>query len=111
MDCKLMQSDIAQIIGVTEASIWNWENGAQPHMKYLPSIIKFLGYIPFKSPETNNAIDRLKYFKQINGLTIKQLAKNMGCSHEQLADWINGRTKPYKKNLDIIEEYVSGYPS
>ncbi len=110
MDGKLMQSDIAHIIGVSEGSIWNWENGTQPHVKYVPNIIKFIGYIPFKSPENGDAIDRLRYFKLINGLTIKQLAKNMGRSQEQLADWINGRTKPYKKNLEIIDEYVSVYP-
>ena len=27
MDCGLLQSDVARIIGVSEESIWNWENG------------------------------------------------------------------------------------
>jgi len=26
MDKRLMQSDVANIIGVSEESIWNWEN-------------------------------------------------------------------------------------
>jgi transcriptional regulator with XRE-family HTH domain len=101
-----MQSDIAQIIGVTEASIWNWENGTQPHVKYIPNIIKFLGYIPFKSAETSDAMDRLKYVKRINGLTIKQLAKEIGCHYEQLMDWMGGKVRPGRKNLDMIEKFI-----
>lgn len=27
MDCRLTQSDVANIIGVSEENIWNWENG------------------------------------------------------------------------------------
>jgi len=49
MDNRLMQSEVANIIGVSEESIWNWENRTQPHMRYLPKITKFLGYIPLKS--------------------------------------------------------------
>ncbi len=107
MDDIFMQSDIANIIGVSEGSIWNWENGTHPSVKCVPGIIKYLGYIPFESPENGDTIGRLRYFKLINGLTIKQLGKTMGRSHEQLTDWISGRTKPSKKNLEIINAFVT----
>ena len=43
MDNRLMQSDIAHIIGVSEASIWNWENGrTKPSKKNLEIINEFV---------------------------------------------------------------------
>ncbi len=43
MDGKLMQSDVANIIGVSEESIWNWENGrTKPSKKNLEIINAFV---------------------------------------------------------------------
>ena len=106
IDDRHAQSDIANIIGVSEGSIWNWENGAQPDFKHIPNIIKYLGYIPFKNPENGDIIGRLKYFKQINGLTFKQLGKAIGCHYEQLMYWMNGKVTPCKKNLKIIDGFL-----
>jgi DNA-binding XRE family transcriptional regulator len=43
MDCGLMQSDVANIVGVSEESIWNWENGrTNPYKKSLEIINAFV---------------------------------------------------------------------
>ena len=43
MDCRLMQSDVAHIIGVSEGSIWSWENGmTEPSKKNLKIINNFI---------------------------------------------------------------------
>ena len=43
MDCRLMQSDVANIIGVSEESIWSWENGrTKPSKKNLEIINAFV---------------------------------------------------------------------
>ncbi len=43
MDCRLMQSDVANIIGVSEESIWNWERGrTKPSKKNLEIINAFV---------------------------------------------------------------------
>jgi DNA-binding XRE family transcriptional regulator len=43
MDCRLMQSDVASIIGVSEESIWNWENDRiKPSKKNLEIINAFI---------------------------------------------------------------------
>ena len=43
MDCRLMQSEVANIIGVSEASIWNWEHGrSKPSKKNLKIINEFV---------------------------------------------------------------------
>ena len=46
MDLGLLQREVAEIIGVTESSVWNWEHGTEPELQYNQSIIRFLGYIP-----------------------------------------------------------------
>jgi DNA-binding XRE family transcriptional regulator len=43
MDDKLMQSDVANIIGVSEESIWNWEHGrTKPSKKNFEIINAFV---------------------------------------------------------------------
>ena len=107
LDCNLKQSEIARIIGVSEATIWNWENGTQPDVKHVPSIIKYLEYVPFDRPEKADVFERLRYYKLINGLAIKQLVKEIGCHHEQLMDWMGGKVRPCNKNLEMIEKFVA----
>ncbi len=106
LDCNLKQSEIARIIGVSESTIWNWEHGSEPDVKHVPSIIKYLGYVPFDKPENIGISEKLRYYKLINGLTIKQLAKEIGCNHEQLMDWIGGKVRPSKRNLERIRKFV-----
>lgn len=48
---QVLQKEVADIIGVTESSVWNREHGTEPKLQYNPSIIKFLGYIPFACPD------------------------------------------------------------
>ena len=43
LELGLHQKDVAKIIGVTTSSIWNWEHGAEPELRYQPQIITFLG--------------------------------------------------------------------
>ena len=62
LDDNLIQSDIARIVGVSEATIWNWENSTQPDVKHVPSIIKYLGYAPFDRPGNVCISGKLRYY-------------------------------------------------
>ena len=106
LDGNLILSDLAKIVGVSESTIWNWENGTLPGVKHVPSIIRYLGYVPFDRPRNICISEKLRYYKLIKGLTIKQLAKEIGCHHEQLMDWMSGKIRPSKRNLEIIEKFV-----
>lgn len=64
------------MIGVTESTVWNWEHGREPELKYIPKIIEFLSYVPFEYPE--DPIGRLRYFKLVNGLSYERLNELMG---------------------------------
>lgn len=51
LDLGLTQIEVAEIIGVKESTVWNWEHGTEPELRHIPKIIEFLGYVPFECPE------------------------------------------------------------
>jgi len=52
-------------------------------------------------------MERLAWYKQVNGLTLEQLGSEMGRDPEQLADWLNGRHKPCPHNLEEVAGFLS----
>ena len=104
MDLGLLQREVAEIIGVTESSIWNWEHGTEPELDYNPKIIEFLGYIPFDCPD--DTVGRLAWYKRANGMSLDCLGEVMGRDPEQLSDWLSGRCYPFKKNREKIERFL-----
>ncbi|ANA41574.1 transcriptional regulator [Geobacter anodireducens] len=104
MDLSLLQREVAEIIGVTESSIWNWEHGVEPELQYNPKIINFLGYVPFDC--TDDTLGRLAWYKRVQGMSLERLGEAMGRDPEQLSDWLSGRHKPFRKSLDKIEQFL-----
>ncbi len=50
-DLDLLQKEVAQKIGVGESTIYNWENNlTKPALRYIPKIVKFLGYESYDPP-------------------------------------------------------------
>jgi transcriptional regulator with XRE-family HTH domain len=70
MSLGLLQREVAEIIGVTESSIWKWEHGIEPELQYNPRIIKFLGYIPFDCP--GDTVRWIAWYKRTNGMNLEQ---------------------------------------
>jgi transcriptional regulator with XRE-family HTH domain len=104
MDLGLFQREVADKIGVSEASVYNWERGIEPELVHMPKIIEFLGYVPFECPD--DPIGRLTYYKLINGLSYERLGKVMGRDPEQLTDWLSGRKLPRKSNIELVEAFL-----
>ncbi len=46
LDLGLLQAQVAEKIGVTESTVWNWEHGVTPALQHHSKIIQFLGYQP-----------------------------------------------------------------
>jgi transcriptional regulator with XRE-family HTH domain len=103
----LNQKDIAAQIGVTTSTIWNWEHNWTIDLRYFPRIIKFLGYNPIPCPD--DLMEKLDWYKQVNGLTFKDLGAEMGRDPEQLSDWLAGRHNPCRRNLEEVELFLSGH--
>jgi DNA-binding transcriptional regulator YiaG len=105
MDLNLFQREAAQVIGVKECTVYNWERGIPPATRHMPNILKFLGYNPLVC--NDSTLERLSYYKRTNGLNYKDLGKLMKRDPEQLMDWVSGRRKPSRKNILYIEEFLT----
>lgn len=104
MDLGMLQREVAVKIGVTEASVYNWERGIEPELVHIPKIIAFLEYVPFECPA--DLLGRLRYYKLVNGMSFERLGAAMGRDPEQLTDWFTGRRRPCKKNLQVSERFL-----
>lgn len=106
IDMGLLQQDVAKTIGVCKQTIGYWERGIfNPEIIHIPNIIEFLGYIPFEC-NYNDPIERLKHFKLINGMSYERLGKVMGRDPEQLTDWLSGKIRPCKRNIEFFEKFL-----
>jgi transcriptional regulator with XRE-family HTH domain len=106
LELGLYQKDVAVQIGVTTSTIWNWENNwSSITLSCMPKVFEFLGYNPIPCPD--DPLERLTWYKQVNGLTLEQLGAEMGRDPEQLADWLTGRHNPCRRNLEIIKSFLA----
>jgi transcriptional regulator with XRE-family HTH domain len=52
LDLGLLQSQVAEKIGVDALTLGNWERQrTQPEIRFIARIVEFLGYDPFPEPE------------------------------------------------------------
>jgi DNA-binding XRE family transcriptional regulator len=64
----LFQRQIADELGTDETTLFRWErNKVRPQIRYLPRILKFLGYDPFPVPVS--LADKLLAARKRLGLT------------------------------------------
>ena len=107
IELGLYQKDVAARLDVTTPTVWNWENKGSVDLRFTPRVIEFLGYNPISQPE--DLLEKLAWYKQVNGLTLEQLGVEMERDPEQLADWLSGRHKPCQRNREEIEVFLSSH--
>jgi transcriptional regulator with XRE-family HTH domain len=111
LDLKLLQKQVAQIIGFDEASIWNWENNlTKPSLRAVPKIIEFLGYKP---PEIETTLgQKISTARWLRGLSQKALARRFGIDPTTLGRWERDEGQPSKKLLEKLNCYFTlPYPT
>ncbi len=88
---KLLQRQVAEEFGVNAATIHNWEaNIVQPERRYLPAIIRFLGYNPLPPPSSDGWGARLVSCHTALGISQRKLAVDPST----LAKWERGEREP-----------------
>lgn len=93
LDLGLIQRDLAERVGVSEDSIWNWENrGLKPELRYMPAILDFLGYDP--RPEPATLAERIVRFREGKGWARPRLAVELCIDPSTLARWERGEKSP-----------------
>jgi DNA-binding transcriptional regulator YiaG len=99
-------------IGVDTTTIHNWEgNKSVPAIRYIPAILRFLGYSPFPSAE--RFPERLATVRKMLGLSQRTLAESLGVDPGTLQGWEAGQHKPVGRNDRLIEAFLgkfAGHP-
>jgi transcriptional regulator with XRE-family HTH domain len=95
LDVKLLQKDVARILGVDSMTVNNWErNRCQPKLYLTPKIVQFLGCNPFPTNQNSSIIEAIKAYRLMHGLSQKNMARALGIDPTTLARWENGRSRP-----------------
>ena len=106
----LRQKDVATRLSVNEYTVCQWENNKKrPSIRYLPSILGFLGFYPFKTPQT--LADRLLACRRCLGLSRREMAQKLCVDEGTLARWEKGEARPTGKLLAVVREFLLACPS
>ncbi len=106
IDLGLFQKHAAHQLGVSNITLSNWEtNKREPDISYMPHIISFLGYYPFKQPAT--LAERLLSARRHLGLSQIQTAKLLSVCPLTYSKWEKGR-KPMRKWKERLDQFIRG---
>lgn len=101
----LLQADVAQTLGIHEATLRAWEgNENTPANRHFPSIIGFLGYDPFPAPA--GLSEQLLALRRRLGLTLIQMGRVIRVKAERLAKWEQGTGEPTGRYQGRIRELL-----
>jgi len=110
MDLKLLQKDVAKILGVTEDSITNWEkNRSVPQIQFFPVIIQFLEYLPFDFDLTTIS-GKLKTYRHLKGISQKRLGTILNVDGATVCSWEQNEFQPYEKTLKKLIKLFDEVP-
>jgi transcriptional regulator with XRE-family HTH domain len=105
LDLGLLQSEVASRIGVATATITNWEgNKSHPEIRYMPTLLQFLGYNPLSEPAGFG--ERIATARKMTGLSQRKLAADLGVDPGTLKSWEAGEHKPVARNVELVERFL-----
>jgi transcriptional regulator with XRE-family HTH domain len=105
----LFQKDVAQRLGISLDTLLTWEtNKKEPSVRYLPKIIKFLGYDPFPEPCTLGG--RLLAVRRRLGLSQEEMAKALRLDEGTVRLIEVGHRRPSPDTLLKIDRAFAAHP-
>lgn len=104
IELGMLQSQVADEIGVHELTITNWErNESRPAVNYMPAIIGFLGYNP--APQAGSFSERVQTVRRRQGLNQREFARVLGVDPATIRDWERGRRTPQMHKLELFAKF------
>jgi transcriptional regulator with XRE-family HTH domain len=89
LELGLTQKQAAQALGVNPWTVMNWETGRfHPLIRWLPAILRFLGYDPFPPPESVG--ERLLHVRRQHGWSTSEAARRLGVDRMTWQNWERG---------------------
>lgn len=108
LDLGLQKKQLARQFSVDGTTIHNWEDkGITPALRFIPSIIDFLGYDPTDGGAARCLGESLRSHRRRLGLSQKKLASLLGIDQSNLTAWETGKHRPTKTSRDLIKEFLS----
>jgi transcriptional regulator with XRE-family HTH domain len=102
LDLGLEQGAVASQIGVSTATLLNWElNKREPEIRSYPRIMEFLGYCPVRYPRTFG--ERLWLLRTHRGLSLSELANILRVDPGTLGSWERDRMSPQRQPSDYLD--------
>src|ERR1700674_2055711 len=76
LDRGLSQRHTAEAIGCHPTALLHWEKGhAEPELRFLPAILRFLGYDPRPAPATFGG--QIRAAREANGLSAREFSRRL----------------------------------
>ena len=101
----LDQKRAAARLGVTIATVSNWEGGrSYPAIDCIPAVLEFLGYDPFPEPVT--VPERLLAKRRARGWSIRQAARQIGVDPTTWGDWEQGKVILYRAHRSLVARFL-----
>lgn len=101
----LTRRELAEKLDTTFYAVRGWElEQKTPKVQLMPDIITFLGYKPWDDL-SESFEQKVKVYCQLNGLTKKELAKQLGVHSETVYKWLNGK-KPGSRLLKKLKAFA-----
>jgi DNA-binding transcriptional regulator YiaG len=110
MELNVLQREVADQIGIDVTTYRNWEwNRTSPLARFMPAVIKFLGYIPYV-PVSDFGI-WVKMVRCAIGLSQRRFAEVLGHDPVTLGSWETGKRRPatssFKRVLAFTRRRIS----
>ena len=108
LDRKLLQSEVAEVLGVSLSTIINWEmNHTSVATRYLPKVVAFLGYDPRERSEGLG--ERIRTLRERQGLSQAALAEKLGLNPSTVVAWERGRVRKLFPGVPRrFEDFLAG---
>lgn len=108
LELGLLQREVAERLGVDKATVGDWERGdTEPHLRSIPGIVEFLGYVPF-APD-GSLPQRLKLGRRLLGLSQRELADRLGVDESTVRVWEAGRYRPIGHYRERIQALLASF--
>ncbi len=107
LDLELTQKEAAKTLRVTEDCYNLWEcSKVFPQVQHMPKIFAFLEYLPI-SIDKSTINGRIKYYRNIKGLSLKKMGKLLNVNATTVGAWENGNSIPHLENSIQLEALLS----
>jgi len=96
MDLGITQKAAARQIGADQWTMINWEKDrTQLAIRFIPAVIRFLGYDPLPKGQTLG--ERLRDARRVRGLSHTAMAQELEVNPTTILNWEHGRHQPSAK--------------